>query len=386
MRSKDVISQVAREGAARYLSTQLDILSKFASIDCGTQNEAGNQRVVDILEGIFKPMNVRVEHYYAPGFGTHLIVRITPENSEGKILLLAHLDTVFKEGETTLHPFRIEGDWAHGLGVADCKGGLLTAIFGVKIMQEANMLPNKELIFLLNCDEEMGSPASKEIFRKEVVGADFAFAFEPTREQNGLYTYRAGVAEGTIHITGKSAHAQINYFEGSSATVELANLILKLIGKNDVNKGILYNIAPINGGEWPVMVADKANATFSVALTSAEAIEQVKRDVEELNTEGIVKGCQIETNLNILWPPMERTEGNQKAYELVKSAGVIMGLELPEGSTMGSGDICSVSNLGVASVDCLGPYMFGIHTVNERVRISSIAERTELFSILLGII
>ena len=384
MRNKKEVLKVAKEGADKYFSTQMDLLEKFSTIDCGSKNEIGNKRVIEILEKIFKPMGVELEYLQVPGLGTHLIGRLKPVKNTGKILILAHLDTVFPEGAALEHPFRIEGEWAYGLGIADCKGGLLTAIYAVKILQEADMLPDKEIIFLLNCDEEIGSPSSKDLFRDVIKGADYAFAFEPTREQNGVYTSRAGVAEGTIDVIGKTAHAQLKYFEGSSATVELANLILKMVEKNDESIRLLYNVAPIKGGERPGIVAGNAHADFCVTLTSTEAVERAKNDVKSLEKEGIVDGCEISTSLEVLFPPMERTEGNQKLYQHVRSAGESMGLDLPEGATFGSGDACFSSYLDVPTVDCLGPFMCDIHNVNERMRISSLTERTTLFSIVLA--
>ena len=386
MSTRENIVRVAREGAGRYFPSQMELLEKFSAIDCGSKNEAGNKKVVEMLESVFESMDIGLEHQYAPGIGTHLIGRIMPENNTGKIVLLAHTDTVFGEGETQKHPFRIEGDWAYGLGIADCKGGLLTSIFAVKIMQEANLLPDKEIVFLLNCDEEMGSPSSKDIFKGIMEGAEFAFAFEPTREQNGVYTSRGGVAEGTIAVAGIAAHTQLRYDEGRSAVVELSNLILKLNQKNNRDKNPVYNVAPISGGRSPGVIADEAHAGFCAAFTSAEGLERAMKDIKALENEGIVEGCAIQTDFRLLFPPMERTEGNQKAYRLVKTAGEIMGLEVPEGSTPGSGDVCFASYCGVPSIDCLGPYMCDIHSVNERVRIPSIKERTELFAIVLGII
>ena len=42
----------------------------------------------------------------------------------------------FKKGDTAENPPHIEGDRFYGLGSADCKGGLLVSIYGVKILQE----------------------------------------------------------------------------------------------------------------------------------------------------------------------------------------------------------------------------------------------------------
>ena len=41
-----------------------------------------------------------------------------------KILLMAHMDTVYPKGMAAGQPFKIEGDRVYGLGIADARGGL----------------------------------------------------------------------------------------------------------------------------------------------------------------------------------------------------------------------------------------------------------------------
>jgi glutamate carboxypeptidase len=41
-----------------------------------------------------------------------------------RILLLAHMDTVYERGMLAQQPFRIDGDRAYGLGIADDKHGI----------------------------------------------------------------------------------------------------------------------------------------------------------------------------------------------------------------------------------------------------------------------
>ena len=55
-----------------------------------------------------------------------MVGRIKPANAEGKIIISAHLDTIFHAGDAEKHPFRIEEGYAYGLGIADCKGGVVT--------------------------------------------------------------------------------------------------------------------------------------------------------------------------------------------------------------------------------------------------------------------
>lgn len=156
MDKTEQILQAAKEGAKKYFDEQVSLLTKFSSIDCGTCDEEGNKKIVAIVENLLNTIQgIQIEKHYSKGFGQHIVAKLKPENPDGKIILSAHMDTVFKKGDTAENPPHIEGDRFYGLGSADCKGGLLVSIYGVKILQENGLLPNKEIVFIFNCDEEL---------------------------------------------------------------------------------------------------------------------------------------------------------------------------------------------------------------------------------------
>lgn len=90
----------------------------------------------------------------------------------------------------------------YGLGLVDCKGGFVVSAHAVMLMQEEGLLPNKEIVMLCTCDEEIMSPTSYPLFEKEAAGADMAFVFEPSREDNGALASRKGVFLIDIKVTG----------------------------------------------------------------------------------------------------------------------------------------------------------------------------------------
>ena len=89
--------------------------------------------------------------------------------------MMAHLDTVFPVGSAAQHPFRIDGDWAWGLGVGDCKSGVLISLFGALILKKAGLLPPWELTYLFNCDEEIGSGSGRKLFAREAERLQVAY-------------------------------------------------------------------------------------------------------------------------------------------------------------------------------------------------------------------
>ena len=113
---RQLLVRAARTGSEAMLPRQLALLEKICAIDSGTGDEAGNAAVIELLEPVLSELGAQVERVTEPGLGTHLVARVRPEAPQGRVLLAAHLDTVFGPGSAEKHPFRIDGDWAWGLG------------------------------------------------------------------------------------------------------------------------------------------------------------------------------------------------------------------------------------------------------------------------------
>lgn len=387
--NQSAVLKAAREGSERYFDRQMALLERFCSIDCGSRNVEGNRQVVEIVDEILLELGAEISHIDAPDFGTHVVGRISGKKPNGKIILNAHLDTVFDKGEVAEHPFRIEGEFAYGLGIADCKGGVVTSAYAVKGMMDAGLLPDREIVLIYNCDEESGSPHGKHLFYTEGKDAERVFCFEPGRGENGILTSRKGAASGTISVKGKTAHAQ-RFDEGASAVYELAKIIVKLHELSGDAVGLQYNFGHLlsdGEGKLTSIVPDHAKTDYFVSLDSAESFDLAQRLLEELPKVLTTPGCSIdESTLQLFIPAMSRTKENIWLYETVRAAGKLIGQDLPEEPPNASGDCNYFSGMGLPVVDGLGPYMYDIHTVKERIRIASLRERTELFGIVLGLI
>lgn len=382
---EDVIA-AATKGATKYAPIELELLKKFATIDSGSRDEEGNKKVVEIIDGLLNEIEgIKIEHLYFEGYGINIVAKLTPENPDGKIILNAHTDTVFKPGDTKKYPWRIEGDTLYGLGVVDCKAGILTAIHSVKIMQEAGMLPNKEIVFIFNCDEEIGSPTGHQVFDREIPGTEMAFVFEPSRLEDGVLTARKGSCSITIDVVGKQAHSGINYLEGRSAITELSYRILKLYESNIDERGIQFNVGTVVNDDPANIVSGHAKASVSVRVANQADIDTVKEIVERRNADpAYIDGTVTKITIDRIGVPMERTPENYKVYEIVRDAGRLLGVELPEQATGGGGDASYLNYNGVPTVDALGPYMYKIHSPDESMKISSIEEKLKLFGVVLG--
>lgn len=389
MEKRESLCAAALAGAERVLPRMLELLERLCSVDCGTGNEAGNRQVIELLRPVLHELGAQVEEITEPGLGTHLVARVRPAGvSKGKVLLSAHLDTVFGPGFAARFPFHMEGDWAHGLGAGDCKSGVLISLFGVLILKEAGLLPPWELVYCLTCDEETGSQSGSRVYRREAEGADLALVFEGGREREGhpaFVTARRGVILGAIDVTGREAHAGKAYREGRSAVLELAHQIIRLYSFNDEERGICFNVAPISGGRPNGVVAGEARGEFCCAGIPANAdFPAIRARLDGMAEQVTVEGCTVRVTYRTLFPAMEESPANHRAWEYAAAAARAMGLEPLEISDPSATDAAYLSTFGVPTVDALSAMAEGIHTTEEKVSIPSIRQRTALCALLLG--
>lgn len=366
---------------------ELEAIKDLASIDCGSGDVEGNAEVVKIIDAMLTGIKgISIRHIQTPTMGTMVVATLDEGNPNGKILLNGHLDTVFRRGDVAAHPFRVEGDIGYGLGAVDCKGGLVVAITAVKILQEKGLLPDKELRFIFNCDEELGSPECRPFIEQEAEGALAALVFEPARDDDGILTSRKGHVKFSIEVQGVNAHSGNNYKGGRSAVVELAQKIMYLYEHNDDEKGVQFNVSNIADGGQPTNVVPKfAKAEVSVRFQNQEELAWIFARLEELK-KPYIDGCITEFKMaaDSVTPAMDRIPGSVKLYEFVRDIGRELGLELSEQHSGGSGDGGTFATMGIPTVDGFGPHMYKIHSLDESFSVPSIKDRTRLTACVLA--
>ena len=144
----------------------IDLWQKLVNIDSGTGYGEGLTQVGNIVVAFLKEIGAEIKKIPVQGgqCGFHIIATLQG-TGEGKVLALAHMDTVFDTGTVAVRPFRIDGEWAYGPGVSDCKGSVALCLFALKIISEFNYRDYSTISCIFNCDEEIGSPDSKTLIQ-----------------------------------------------------------------------------------------------------------------------------------------------------------------------------------------------------------------------------
>src|SRR4029078_6962644 len=145
------------DSAERQQPGAIKLWERLVNIDSGTGDMEGVNAVGAVAVEELQKLAAAIEKVPAlPAYG-HNIVASLSGSGKGKILLIAHMDTVFKKGDAAARPFRIEGGRAYGPGVADDKAGIVVALSVLKILDDLKFNDYARLTLMLNTNEETGS-------------------------------------------------------------------------------------------------------------------------------------------------------------------------------------------------------------------------------------
>ncbi|TNE50357.1 MAG: M20/M25/M40 family metallo-hydrolase, partial [Sphingomonadales bacterium] len=149
----------------------VDLLEKIVSQNSGTHNHDGVRKVADMLAPEFAELGFEVEwiDQSAAGRAGHLFARHEGKAGTTRMLLIAHMDTVF-EPEASFQEFTRDGDRAIGPGVGDDKGGVVVILAALRAMKAAGTLDSANIVVALTGDEEeAGNPL--DVSRADLIKA-----------------------------------------------------------------------------------------------------------------------------------------------------------------------------------------------------------------------
>lgn len=360
----------------------VEMLVSLASKESPTDVVASQAAPQAQLSEALKELGYRVRHLPGRETGGHLYA--VPEKRQRGApaqLLMGHSDTVWPIGTLESMPVVAENGTVRGPGTFDMKSGLVLGLFALRALRDLGHKPPATPIWLINSDEETGSPESKryvEMLAKRVVRT---FVLEPALGLDGhLKTARKGVGRFTVRINGTPAHAGLDPTGGASAIRELAHLVQRLHALTDLERGLTVNVGVVRGGTRANVIAAEAEAEVDVRVLSAADGDAITEAIHGLKP--LTPGTSIAIEGGIQIPPLERTARNRVLWRAATEAGRRLGLDLQE-DISGGGSDGNTTSLFTATLDGLGPRGDGAHARHEHVVTESLVERAALLAELL---
>src|SRR5262249_40070167 len=175
--------------AAREKAPLLDTLKDLVSIESGSQDREGLDRISVLIADRLKALGGQVE-FVEPDpadiyrmvdtpkqIGRMVHARFAGAGSK-KILLIAHMDTVYHRGMLAQQPFRTDGNRAYGLAIADDKQGIALIIHALTMLKATGFRDYGLITVLINADEEVSSPGSRATLSRLGAEHDAVFSIE----------------------------------------------------------------------------------------------------------------------------------------------------------------------------------------------------------------
>ncbi|HEX8605288.1 MAG TPA: glutamate carboxypeptidase [Pseudoduganella sp.] len=355
----------------------LALLEKLVNIDSGTFNAKGLDAVGAIAAAELARQGFRIEKLPATPAAGHNLVATRTGTGKGRVLLVAHLDTVFADGTAAKRPFRVEGRRAYGPGIMDDKGGIVVAVHAAGLLGEQDF---GKLTILLNTNEETGSEGTRALIDRLAREHDVAFNLEPGRAADGLVVARKGSGEIELDVAGKASHAGVAPKQGVNAALEAAHQVVQLSRLGDDAKETTVSWTVIQGGDRSNVIPDHAKATADVRVKTPDEFDRVERDLRRLAANQLVPDAKVAVVLKRGFPPMAASPVTDGLAQKATAVYAEIGRKLTLESSGGAADASLVFAAGLPTLDGLGIVGGGIHTADEYAEVDSIAPRIYLLA------
>ena len=369
-----------------YYDSMVATLEKMVNIDSGADCPEGIKAVAEIVGNALKALNFDVEYLDYPGIATHVLAKRKGSAPDAKdVMIIGHMDTVFPKGTAAARPFHTENGLGYGPGVLDMKSGVTIALYALKALDALDHMKNNVPVMFVG-DEEAGHPYTDAADKlKEVAkDKDAVFNMETGSDKGTVVLGRTGIYYPEITVEGIAAHSGKDPEKGASAVRELVYKLVDLYNFSDTDDDISFNAGIISGGVAANGIAAHAEMRGDFRYKSVKSGPKILQALDEIcNNKTYVPRTHTKLVCDPKrgFIPMEKTEGNMALYEIVKTQGAKIGVDI-QGITVGAGsDSCYTSVVGAPTVCAMGARGELNHSAQEYMHLDSLTERAKILAL-----
>ncbi len=386
----------------------ITLLEKLVNQNSGTMNFPGVKTVGDMMRAELEPLGFKVEwiDMAKAGRSGHLVATKAGKKGTKKLLLIAHLDTVF-EADSPFQTFVRDGEQAIGPGAGDDKGGMVVIVSALRAMQAAGTLKDASIeIHMTGDEEDAGDPI--DITRAPLIAAgktaDVALDFEGLSIEDGKdmgVISRRSSNSWKLEVSGVTGHSSLifNTTYGDGAAFELAR-ILHRFRTELPEQNLTFNVGLVAAGQEVNFDTDGVRVSAKGKTNIIPGLAIARGDFRTLSEEqsarvrakmrDIVAASAPKTTATISfdpgsYPAMAPTDGNKALLAGLNAVNRDLGLaEQPvlDPLKRGAGDISFVAN-ELDGLVGLGVYSKGDHAPGETVDLATIKRQAKRAAILM---
>ena len=369
----------------------LDTLRDLVSIESGSKDVEGLEKIAALIAERLRALGGAVEivppsDIYrmedTPAKTGAMVKAEWKGTGTKKILLIAHMDTVYLRGMLKDQPFRVDGDRAFGLGIADDKQGVALILHTVAMLNKLAFHDYGTLTVLINGDEEISSPGSRSTISRVASTQDAVLSFEGGGRDGGVRLATSGIGSAYLTVEGRASHAGANPEGGVNALYELAHQLLQLRDLSQNDKGLKLNWTVAQAGTNRNVIPARASAQADARALRVADFEQLQAKLQERVRNQLVLDAKVQLKFEVRRPPLEATPASRALAARGKAIYDELGLPMTIADVAtGGGTDAAFAALQAkgAVVEGFGLSGFGAHSNNaEYVRLDSIEPRLYL--------
>lgn len=311
------------------IKAYLSDLDEILRIDSKTGYAEGVNRVGQVFRKRFESIGWTVTEYPCGKNGNGIVASNRKDQSAFDIILCGHLDTVQPVGNAKRYPLTIQGNFAHGAGVADDKGSL-TALWWIARDLPKALTEKLRICVMLAPGEEVGDDEHNRMIADIGRRAKYALVYEPGRPNGAFVKVRKGCTWMALDFKGVAAHAGNNPQDGRNAIDAMARAIGKVTALARDYKGLTINTGTVKGGTAPNTVAADARVVFDMRFLRNEDRYSVLSKVRALCDKGFADGVRTTLSLPSDLSAMPEIESSRRLMGVVEKAASELGQPKPE--------------------------------------------------------
>ena len=233
-------------------SAVVQLVRQFLRID--TSNPPGNEEKAALfLEAILKKASIDSTIYSSSPGRANIMARIEGKKKGKPVILLGHIDVVpAKEDEWDTDPFggELVNGFVYGRGAIDMKTQALCQLLAFIQYARDGVTPERDIIYLATCDEEVGGKYGVEYMLKKVPQLrDASFVLS----EGGFIMEKEGFTHAQVSVSEKKLSQFIIKATGTGGHGSIPH-------KDSANEKVINASARILSHQWPLKPTAVASA------------------------------------------------------------------------------------------------------------------------------
>ena len=369
----------------------LDTLRDLVSIESGSKDIEGLEKIAALIADRLRQLGGKVavlppsdvfKMDDTPAKTGAMVQAEWQGTGKKKVLLIAHMDTVYLRGMLKEQPFRVDGNRAYGLGIADDKQGVALILHIVAMLNKLGVKDYGTLTVLVNGDEEISSPGSRSTITRVAADQDAVLSFEGGGSDGGIRLATSGIGSAYLTVEGKSSHAGAAPERGINALYELSHQILQMRDLSQDDKGLKLNWTVSQAGTNRNVIPAAASAQADARALRVSDFDQLQSALQERIKRKLLPDSKVQVKFEVRRPPLEATPASRQLAAHARTIYDEIGLPMKVADVAtGGGTDAAFAALKArgAVIEGFGLSGFGAHSNDaEYVQLETIVPRLYL--------